>query len=411
MPLDISTGQYVNMAGGVIISLLGLFVVAKTRGARDTHLFGWFLVVMGPLFVVANLEDSAIGTPSEEPLKWASVGVTLVAATLLACAAPRMTPALSRRQVALAWLTVAPVAVAMAMIIVIDSADLATDAELVGVCAWLSSLVVALVLWARQHRAEATTAGSSRRWAALSVGLGLYTFIQVGEWVMRGGEADLGPPFALSLTVVVGIWLSNTQAPSGRTARNVALLLLVVFLVGMLVELKGVATQSGINGITRVLGVGIIVHAILRDRLLGIDAKVRFAISKSTIAAIFIAVFFVASEVAQQFFSERTSSTYIGIGIAGTLVFAMAPIQRAAEKLAAKAVPVDASRAGGILDSQAPLLGTRSALRVYERAMRAAAGDGSLTRDEEEHLAHIAHELGISPLDALRVRRAVEEGR
>lgn len=49
------------------------------------------------------------------------------------------------------------------------------------------------------------------------------------------------------------------------------------------------------------------------------------------------------------------------------------------------------------------------AARAYEHAVRACLWHGPLTRTQEEHLAHVAHDLGVPHPDAVRILRHVEE--
>lgn len=401
MAVELTLGHYLNMGGGVVISLLGLFVVSKTRGVRGMNLFGWFLVAFGLIFVFANLDE---GTSEDDPKKQAFsialVSISFGAATLLAVATPRMTGMpVPRRHLALAWLIASPLLVSL---VGAFAFPWPLNANPVGAAAWMMSFVAALTVWAFAHTEEARRVGHSRRWAALTAGLGLYAFAQVGEILILGQTdpriALIAIPAAVSMTAVVGLWLARTRGAGSRNARNVSLLLLLALLVGMVLEATG--HSRGFNGIARVLGVGIIVHAILRDRLLGIDAKVRFALSKSTVAAVFIAVFFIASEVAQQFFGDQLGGAYVGIAAAGMLVFAIAPLQRAAERLAAKAVPVAAPAGTSSVND------SREA--DFREAVRLALRDRTLSRDEERHLIRIAHHMGIEPGRAMEIQDDVE---
>lgn len=139
-------------------------------------------------------------------------------------------------------------------------------------------------------------------------------------------------------------------------------------------------------------------YALLRHQLLGLDVRLRFAISKSSIAAVFIAVFFIASEAAQQFFGETLGSTYVGIAAAGLLVFAMAPLQRVAERLAEKAIPT-----GG----PAPPT-THTNEDLYRRALRIALVDRTIERHEELTLAELSERLHIGHKRALELRHEIE---
>jgi uncharacterized membrane protein YebE (DUF533 family) len=85
------------------------------------------------------------------------------------------------------------------------------------------------------------------------------------------------------------------------------------------------------------------------------------------------------------------------------LVFALAPLQRVADRVATAAVPLAAAAAVPVAASDV------AHARAYRAAVRAALADGDVTRDEEAHLADVAQELGIGAADALRLRREVED--
>jgi hypothetical protein len=150
------------------------------------------------------------------------------------------------------------------------------------------------------------------------------------------------------------------------------------------------------EGIAQILAVLVLAYAILRHQLLGLDVKVRWTLEKSTIAGIFLVVFFVASEGAQAALSDRWG-TAIGIGAAGALVFMLAPIQHFAERLSTAAVPVDGGKrsAGGRREDS------------YRFALRKALRDGHVTMDEERSLAQLATDLGIDAARAFDLRQAV----
>ncbi len=156
---------------------------------------------------------------------------------------------------------------------------------------------------------------------------------------------------------------------------------------------------------TSVALVAIVAYGILRYNLFTIDRQLRFAISKSTIAAVFIAVFFIASEAAQQFFGDTLGSTYVGIGVAGTLVFAMAPLQRVAEKLAEKAVPV--AQSAPPTDGPLPA-GQSRREESYREAVRLAMRDRRISADERVSLFRLAEDLQIPAGHAAEIHADVE---
>lgn len=231
-----------------------------------------------------------------------------------------------------------------------------------------------------------------RSLALLTIGLVLFTTGNAGNLLVRltpGGIASVAGVLACAV-----VWLARTGGPDGRLARNVALAIPACLLANMLVTLllPEFAIPAG-----RLGAVAFLAYAVLRGLIAGLDTKVHFAISKGTVAAIFVAVFFLASELAQQFFAQRYSAL-AGIAAAGTLVFALSPLQRAAERLAERAVPLtEPSRAHAT-----------SAGEVYKSALRAAMRDGVITRREEKHLAEVARGLGLDPVEAHELRDQVE---
>ncbi len=149
----------------------------------------------------------------------------------------------------------------------------------------------------------------------------------------------------------------------------------------------------------------LLAYAILRHQLLGIEVKVRWGISKTTLAGIFIAVFFIVSEAAQEFFGATLGSSYVGILAAGMLVFAIAPLSRFADRVAERAVPVTAPEAAG------ETAGATERETRYRDVLQRFLVDARLTREEERTLAHLAADLGIDAGRAFELRAQVEEDR
>lgn len=262
---------------------------------------------------------------------------------------------------------------------------------------------VALILPLRARRLLADELGAARSMALLATGFVFFsagTFVEIAR-IARGELPpallfhDVGYVLAPAL-----LWLRAIGGPHPRVARNVVLANAIIYPLSLAVD------PNTAWAIGRTLGSLLLAYAVLRGQIEGLDLKVRFAISKSTIAALFIAVFFIASEGAQQFFGERFGGPYIGILAAGGLVFALAPLSRLADRLAAKAVPMTTAP-----DESHAAFSDELGVRVYRRAVRAAIDDGVLTAEEEEHLAHIAHDLGLTHPEALRIRRQIESER
>lgn len=144
--------------------------------------------------------------------------------------------------------------------------------------------------------------------------------------------------------------------------------------------------NGGALGLARIVAVLVIAYGILRHQLLGIDLTVKRGIRRSTIAAIFIAVFFIVSEAAQVVFAGVVGSQILGIIAAGALVFALAPLQRFARSVADAAMP----------HAQDPdAMDDDERITVYRRQAEVAWADGALSADERALLDELRDQLGI----------------
>lgn len=181
-------------------------------------------------------------------------------------------------------------------------------------------------------------------------------------------------------------WWWAFARTSARAARRVAWLPAIWFAMAVALAVwtdYPLATAA----IARAFDVLLVGYAILRLQYLDLDLKVRWGISKTTVAAIFVAVFFVVSELAAAIFSERWG-TEIGIAAAGGLVFVIAPIMKWADRFAEGAVPK-----------------STGAETQFLRALRIVNADGTISAEEEAELGALADDLGLSASQVLRLRR------
>ncbi|HLE96946.1 MAG TPA: hypothetical protein VI997_06195, partial [Candidatus Thermoplasmatota archaeon] len=188
----------------------------------------------------------------------------------------------------------------------------------------------------------------------------------------------------------------------GRLARNLAWLAVATPLLGLALNVffgGGIAVDAaGTAGIARLAMAAILAYAILRHQLFDLDVKVKWTLRRGTLAAMFLAVFFVVAQVAQTFLTDALGLVVGGMA-AGLLLFAIAPLQRMAERVADVAMP-------GVRDprERAVALGADEA---YREALRMALEDGVITPAEERSLARMARQLGIDPERALDLRDEV----
>lgn len=193
-----------------------------------------------------------------------------------------------------------------------------------------------------------------------------------------------------------------------RRTRLVAIALLVVMLAALLpyqMALLDVGSPASRRAVANVVsGLVLLVmpllgfYALVRHQVFGADLKVKFAIRQSTVAAIFLAVFFAASEGAAAFFGERLDSTYLGIAAAALLVLVLAPLQRVADRVADVAMP-------GVKRTEE--LSPPEKADLYRDQARFAWSDGQLTRDERAMLDRLRTTLGLSAERASNLEQEV----
>jgi hypothetical protein len=168
------------------------------------------------------------------------------------------------------------------------------------------------------------------------------------------------------------------------------------------VPLEGLVPLVWVQNLGYIVFVFLMGYGILRAQLFDIDLKVKWTVKQSTVAALFVGVFFVVSESASTFLSGSGLGPYLGIAAAGLLVFAMAPLQRAADRVANAALPnADASR---------QYLEFRK-LQVYQAALEGAYDDGLVTGKERTVLERLRAELAIAPEAAAAVEADLRRAR
>jgi hypothetical protein len=136
--------------------------------------------------------------------------------------------------------------------------------------------------------------------------------------------------------------------------------------------------------------VPLIAYGILKSQLFDIDLKIKWAISRTAIGAAFLATFLIATNITGEFLSSQYG--YLGGGAAaGILLFALTPIQKAAERVAAKAVP----QATGSVEYLA-----FKKFEVYRAAFEGVLEDGAVNTKERAMLSNLRSKLGIAEADA-----------
>lgn len=201
------------------------------------------------------------------------------------------------------------------------------------------------------------------------------------------------------LPLALGLWLVARERPLAR-----AWPLLVASLSALAVALeRGERVDPGVwhaalAGVWRLTLPALIGYALVRGQLFDIDVRVKWGIQRGTLAAIFILVFLVVAQLAQNWLSESYGWALGGV-VAALMLFAIAPLQRAAEVVANTALPgVHTPRRIGATEDET----------AYRHAVEMALADGIVTRHEEKALNHLAERLGLPAARAWEIREEVE---
>lgn len=159
-----------------------------------------------------------------------------------------------------------------------------------------------------------------------------------------------------------------------------------------------------------IIYVPLVAYGVLRVQLFDVDLRIKRTLKRGTVAAAFVATFFVISELASNYLSDQFG-TVLGVLVTGALVFFLDPIQRAAERLSNAAMP-------NTVDT--PEYEAFRKLQVYDSAIRAALEDGHISVRQRRVLNSMIETMGIDPAVAERMeadslaarsgQRAIVEG-
>ena len=232
-----------------------------------------------------------------------------------------------------------------------------------------------------------------------------YALLDGSVQAVEGGVwSDLAEAFSLAvvpLVLVAFFRLARTATtPGGRWGVLLTAVAAVAF--GLLTAMSLLPRAVTVGAITLVLPL-VVSYAILRLRMGGLDVKVRWTLSKSAVAGIVIALFFVGSQLIQTMAGDQFGPLGGGI-LAGLALFAINPIQRAADRIATAAIPT-------VAGSPAMAAPTSSSgdEETYRHALRKFLADGAMSRDEERHLARLTTSLGIDAARAFDLREQTEK--
>jgi hypothetical protein len=138
------------------------------------------------------------------------------------------------------------------------------------------------------------------------------------------------------------------------------------------------------------MAVPLIAYGILRTQLFDIDLRIRWSIKQSTVASVFVAVFFLVSEGANRVLSSELGG-FAGLFAAALVMFFLAPLQRFADRVAGAAMPNTTNTPEYIAFRK---------MQVYEEALAEAQHEDGISERERALLNRLRDSLGISATDA-----------
>ncbi|MBW3582604.1 MAG: hypothetical protein KY455_05835 [Euryarchaeota archaeon] len=391
-------GGYLNMVGGLVVLVLGLLVLVPKPRRRAGIAFSVFAAGVGG-FYFAHHFGVILHAPEGPRRLVESVMMALGLVGVLAMLVTFPSP-LSRRERSLLAVSLG---VGVLLVVPLLVARHGGEAPVAGSLYALSvGSLYTLFLILSLRFARSNDAVFRRQGGFAAGGLALFVGFQAGGGIDFAGASSLlraegaalaGAVLRFAMVLLVAaLWLSATRGPEARLARNVALITLAATLAGVL---SVTLSLPGGHGIARVIMALVLAYGILRHQLLGIDVKIKWTIRQSTVAAIFIGIFFIASESAAVFLGEKWG-TYGGIIAAGGLVFAIAPLQQFAERVADHAMPGVKATSEMTQDER---------LSLYRAQLIVAYRDAAVDANERELLEITRRRLRIDAEVALSLER------
>lgn len=411
----LTPGLVIDASSGLLFVALGVFVFLVRRDRKANRMFALASVGFGSSILVSNLgfvPVSAGQIDFLDPRVDAFLALSMLFALTAACAMVRLALLFPRplpregRGMVLLPLLLAFLFWAMVLEWYGFRGPGAIRAMYMGVLLFMfSSFLFMLALLPIRHALEGSLSPHQRKqirmlalalvfWPALISGGSSLNL----EYSLYSRAVGVSVLFIIACTWLYA--LSRAPVQERRAVMVLAWGTLGLALVGMLaVVVAGdypAALDSGIMGIARTVGFGVLAYAILRDSLFDIELKIRWALGKGTLAVMFLATFFVVANVAQGYF-QTTFGWALGGVAAGLLFLVISPLQRLADRVASAAVP-------GV--SEPGYLAMRKE-EVYRATLEEILCDGVVSTKERRTLFRLQEELGLSSDAANRLERQV----
>ncbi len=388
-------GIIFDMLSGVMFVAFGLFVGLKRPRTRPGTAAAAFCIGLGIFVVGSNLNNfgtmGQLAPPQDTPM--AILAATIAAVGLIITVIGVF--ALVRRQLGgwprhpTAWaLLVLTLASAIGAIIS-DLQNPAPGAETGVLLALylaggiLYASLTPLLLWMAVSLDGTDDSAQLTALAVVPFAVA-WSLTRAMQWF--GTPLFPGIRFAfLSILVAIALFAAQRRPSSQRLFAWTASWSLAAFLWGWAFQHHD-PTNLGFNGMTRVIAVFLLGYAVVRHRAFDIDVKLRFTLKQSTLAAVFVAVFVGVQSFVGEFFTATAG--LVGGAVATTiLVFALAPLQGMAERVAQRALPNA---------TPIPARPADARNQLYADLAAAAWADGMVTAKEAHVLETARTRLGLS---------------
>lgn len=237
----------------------------------------------------------------------------------------------------------------------------------------------------------------------VSLGFVALVAFEMSRAVTSGAVVDIPVPshaaisgVAVALVAATLVGLRGTTSERRRYVTAVAAALSCGVFIPLVPD-PGFRTDLSVAAglVWRLAMPALVTYGLLRHSLFGVDLKVRATVRRGAVAAMFLAVFFVVTEIAQNWLQQY--GVVAGGVAAGLLLFALAPLQRLAERFAAQAVP-DARAVENMAEAERH--------HLYSGLLHAAWADGRLDPGERRMLESARRQLGIAAEKALELEAA-----
>jgi len=423
------SGAFLVSAGVLMLLLAGWLLVLNPR-SRLHRAFAIFLVLRS----VVNILPGLLGLGVDDGVTWSSLSLGVCWMALPAAGAYLIVALLAyvkgqRPSAAWAWICLVVGAAGVAVFLLdpellfYQDGDVGTRAPLDW---WANGrfLVYGVFGWIFARQFAANPRGSEGR-ASYLASLGIIlnaAHLSVVPFVGFFAD-DLGRQWGPSSWAIAVVYVATfvvvvatlaqlarvaIRVPSTRPGVTVyATLVLLAMASRVPIDILAYADPNNptlpgmivlIDGIWTLFMPILVAHAILRHGIFGTQKRVTLTLQRGTVAAMLLAAFFVATEMANNFFQVRGGWIF-GSVAAGIMLFAAAPLQRAAERLTQ--LPPGRSSS---TPSTAPAI---DRVEIYRDHLRVVWADGTLSSKERVLLRLLRDKLGLSPADADRLEEEV----